>query len=83
MPLSLSPSFPGAMELDNNKFAIVGFPQPQETGWAGIEEHLGKYDEGEMKVLNDNMHRVLISLKSQMTYNLVPGNLPRWTQVNL
>ncbi|PSR99069.1 hypothetical protein PHLCEN_2v4226, partial [Hermanssonia centrifuga] len=32
----------------------------QETGWAGIEDHMKEYDEGEMKVLNDDIDALLI-----------------------
>ncbi|THG99996.1 hypothetical protein EW026_g2451 [Hermanssonia centrifuga] len=32
----------------------------QETGWAGIENHMREYDEGEMKVLNDDIDALLI-----------------------
>ncbi|THH00001.1 hypothetical protein EW026_g2452 [Hermanssonia centrifuga] len=44
-------------EPDTNK------PSPdaaQETGWARIEDYMGKYDEGEMKVLNDDIDALLI-----------------------
>ncbi|THG96000.1 hypothetical protein EW026_g5747 [Hermanssonia centrifuga] len=44
-------------EPDTNK------PLPnaaQETGWSGIEDHMKEYDEGEMKVLNDDIDALLI-----------------------
>ncbi|PSR85631.1 hypothetical protein PHLCEN_2v5387 [Hermanssonia centrifuga] len=44
-------------ELDTTKASPDA---AQETGWAGIENHMKEYDEGEMKVLNDDIDALLI-----------------------